>query len=313
MEKGRTTISRANRLILPVSSVPIHLNIFKTSRAYKLRIENRTSQLETPANAARYVGLPFYRLSPPKFQDVHRIGTKPLRPPQLRREKKHHLGYIHPHHQPTSPIKTNHTTQPTAMATTASKPTKLPVTVDKPTPYTFDLGLLLANDPNPVAIPPSTNRAALETHLASVARDGAQVLINQLLTTCAINSTPAGVLLTLPPPQTALPREKPVPAPKAETKWSAFAKRRGIKPKTREQRRNQQYNESTGEFERRWGYKGANKAGQDDAIIEVSAAQEAQRKEGTSVRGDKRREIREKVKRNERRMRKNQRNAEGRK
>ncbi|KAH6847491.1 ribosomal biogenesis regulatory protein [Chaetomium sp. MPI-CAGE-AT-0009] len=201
------------------------------------------------------------------------------------------------------------------MAATASKPAKLPVTVDKPTPYTFDLGLLLANDPNPVAIPSAaaTDRAALESHLASVARDGTQVLINQLLTTCAISSTPAGVLLSLPPVQTALPREKPVPAAKAETKWSAFAKRRGIKPKTREQRRNLQYNESTGEFERRWGYKGANKAGQDDAIIEVSAAKEAQRKEGTSVRGDKRREIRERVKRNERRMRKNQRNAEGRK
>jgi regulator of ribosome biosynthesis len=122
------------------------------------------------------------------------------------------------------------------------------------------------------------------------------------------------VLLSLPPTTTPLPREKPVPAPKPETKWSAFAKRRGIKPKTREQRRNQQYNDKTGEFERKWGYKGANKAGQDDAIIEVKAKDEAERMEkGTSVRGDKRREIREKVKRNERRERKNQRNAEGRK
>jgi regulator of ribosome biosynthesis len=198
------------------------------------------------------------------------------------------------------------------MATTTQKPTKLPVTVDKPTPYNFDLGLLLANDPNPVAIPTTT--ANLESHLAQVGRDGAQVLINQLLTTCAITSTPAGVLLSLPPTTTPLPREKPVPAPKPETKWSAFAKRRGIKPKTREQRRNQQYNEATGEFERKWGYKGANKAGQDDAIIEVKAKDEAERMEkGTSVRGDKRREIREKVKRNERRERKNQRNAEGRK
>lgn len=200
------------------------------------------------------------------------------------------------------------------MATTTQKAPKLPVTVDKPTPYTFDLGLLLANDPNPVALPRTTDSAALESHLASVARDGAQVLINQLLTTCPISSTPAGVLLALPPQQTPLPREKPVPAPKAETKWSAFAKRRGIKPKTREQRRNQQYNEATGEFERKWGYKGANKAGQDDPIIEVDAKKEAQRAEGTSVRGDKRREIRERVKRNERRMRRNERNAaEGRK
>ncbi|KAK4116490.1 ribosomal biogenesis regulatory protein [Canariomyces notabilis] len=197
--------------------------------------------------------------------------------------------------------------------TTTQKPPKLPVTVDKPTPYTFDLGLLLANDPNPVALPKSSDPSALESHLASVARDGAQVLINQLLTTLPISSTPQGVLLTLPPVQTPLPREKPVPTPKPETKWSAFAKRRGIKPKTREQRRNLQYNEATGEWERKWGYKGANKAGQDDAIIEVSAKKEAERKEGTSVRGDKRREIRERVKRNERRMRRNLRNAEGRK
>ncbi|KAL2141847.1 hypothetical protein VTI28DRAFT_1883 [Corynascus sepedonium] len=202
------------------------------------------------------------------------------------------------------------------MSTATTKQTvKLPVTVDKPTPYTFDLGLLLANDPNPVGLPSSSSndRAAIESHLASVARDGAQVLINQLLTTCPVTSTQAGVLLSLPPPQTPLPREKPVPTPKPETKWSAFAKRRGIKPKTREQRRNLQYNEVTGEFERKWGYKGANKAGQDDPIIEVKAAKEAERKEGTSVRGDKRREIRERVKRNERRMRRNQRNSEGRK
>ncbi|KAK3310672.1 ribosomal biogenesis regulatory protein [Chaetomium strumarium] len=181
-------------------------------------------------------------------------------------------------------------------------------------PYTFDLGLLLANDPNPISVPRTHDTATLEAHLTAVARDGAQVLINQLLTTCPISSTPQGVLLGLPPQQTPLPREKPVPTPKPETKWEAFAKRRGIKPKTREQRRNLQYNEATGEFERRWGYKGANKGGlQDEPIIEVNVKKEAERREGTSVRGDKRREIREKVKRNERRMRKNLRNAEGRK
>ncbi|KAL2016527.1 hypothetical protein VTK56DRAFT_3421 [Thermocarpiscus australiensis] len=201
------------------------------------------------------------------------------------------------------------------MSVDTQKPPKLPVTVDKPTPYTFDLGLLLANDPNPVSLPQptKTDRAALESHLASVARDGAQVLINQLLTTCAISSTPQGVFLSLPPPQTPLPREKPVPTPKPETKWQAFARRRGIKPKTREQRRNLQYNEATGAWERRWGYKGANKAGQDEPVVEVDARTEAARPEGTSVRGDKRREIRERVKRNERRMRRNLRNAEGRK
>ncbi|KAK4447634.1 ribosomal biogenesis regulatory protein [Podospora aff. communis PSN243] len=193
----------------------------------------------------------------------------------------------------------------TAPAGTSQTP-KLPVTVEKPTPYTFDLGLLLANDPNPLEI--DSDPSQREASLAAIARDGTQSLINQLLTTCPITSTPAGVLLSLPPPQTAIPREKPVPAPKAETKWSAFAKRRGIKPKTREQRRNLAYDEVTGEFGRKWGYKGANKAGQDEPIIEVpNSKKEQQRKEGTSIRGDKRREIREKIKRNERKMRSNER------
>ncbi|KAK0624691.1 ribosome biogenesis regulatory protein-domain-containing protein [Bombardia bombarda] len=185
------------------------------------------------------------------------------------------------------------------------KAPKLPVTVSKPTPYTFDLGLLLALDPNPLAIDPANREASL----AAIARDGAQVLINQLLTACPISSTPEGVLLSLPAAQTAIPREKPIPAPKTESKWAAFAKRRGIAPKTREQRRNLQYDEKTQEWGRKWGYKGANKAGQDEPIIELNLKKESERKEGTTVRGDKRREIREKIKRNERKQRANERNA----
>jgi regulator of ribosome biosynthesis len=86
--------------------------------------------------------------------------------------------------------------------------TKLPVTVDKPTPYTFDLGFLLANDPNPLEV----DSANLEEGLAATARDGAQALINQLLGTCPITSTPAGVLLGLPESTTHLPREKVISA-----------------------------------------------------------------------------------------------------
>lgn len=82
--------------------------------------------------------------------------------------------------------------------------TRLPVIVDKATPFTFDLGYLLANDPNPLELK-SEN---IEDDLAATARDGAQALINQLLSTCPITSTPAGVLLTLPTPTTHLPREK---------------------------------------------------------------------------------------------------------
>lgn len=187
----------------------------------------------------------------------------------------------------------------------ADEKPKLVVAVDKPTPYTFDLGHLLAEDPNPLSL----DHADLEQSLASVARDGAQALINQLLSTCPLNSTSDGVLLTLPPPTTRLPREKPVPEPKPPTKWERFAAKKGIKPKTREQRRNLAYDEQSGEWKRKWGYGGLNKQGQDDPIIEVDMKAERERKEGTSIRGDGRRQRKENLRRNERKMRKNERQA----
>ncbi|KAI1461601.1 ribosomal biogenesis regulatory protein [Annulohypoxylon moriforme] len=156
--------------------------------------------------------------------------------------------------------------------TTTTKP-KLDVSVTKPTPYTFDLGLLLANDPNPLSTSTpaeSSTSSALEAQLAATARDGAQALINQLLTTLPLSTTPSGVLLSLPTPTTPLPREKPLPAPKEPTKWEQFAARKGIKPKTREQRRAKgtAYNEATGEWERTWGYDkgGAKKKREDGAV-----------------------------------------------
>ncbi|KAK8125195.1 ribosome biogenesis regulatory protein [Apiospora kogelbergensis] len=173
----------------------------------------------------------------------------------------------------------------------ASTKPKLDISVDKPTPYTFDLGLLLANDANP--LPPSTSSGDLEERLAATARDGAQALsrcpyrfrlarkldcsritlrelsltrnivVNQMLTTLPLSSTPAGVLLTLPQTTTPLPREKPLPAQKEKTKWQQFAERKGIKPKTREQRREKSrtFNEDKGEWEKTWGYKGKRKEG----------------------------------------------------
>ncbi|KOS19482.1 Regulator of ribosome biosynthesis [Escovopsis weberi] len=190
------------------------------------------------------------------------------------------------------------------MSVLASKP-KLPVVVEKPTPYTFDLGHLLAEDPNAVSL----DRENMEQSLAELARDGAQSLINQLLTTCPLQSTTDGVLLTLPEPTTRLPREKPVPQPKPPTKWERFAAKKGIKPKTREQRRNLAFDEESGEWKRKWGYQALNKKGEDDWLVEVDQKKEADRQEGTSIRGDGRRERKERVRRNERKMRKNERDA----
>jgi regulator of ribosome biosynthesis len=189
----------------------------------------------------------------------------------------------------------------------ASKP-KLAVAVEKPTPYTFDLGLLLANDPNPLPTLNKNDPIEAEATLASVARDGAQSLINQLLTTCPITSTKSdGVLLSLPTISTPLPREKPIPQPKELTKWQRFAAKKGIKPKTREARKNLAWDEETGEWKRKWGYQALNKKGEDYPIVEVDMKAEREAKEGQTQQREGRRLRVERIKRNDRKMRKNER------
>jgi regulator of ribosome biosynthesis len=178
-----------------------------------------------------------------------------------------------------------------------------PVTVDKPIPYTFDLGNLLCNDANP--LPPNPSPA----DIASAARDCAQALINELLANVPIRSSPDdGLLLTLPPPTTPLPREKPLPTPKPETKWERFARKKGIKDKKRGEGK-MVYDEEKGEWVPRWGYKGKNKDGEGDWIVEVDEKKERSSEEGETVRGQGRRERVERVKRNERAQKANERRA----
>lgn len=144
----------------------------------------------------------------------------------------------------------------------------------KPQPYTFDLGLLLCNDPNPV--PPL--REDKEATLASIARDTAQGLINQLLTTRPITKDNDGALqLNLPPPTTQLPREKPVPKVKEKTKWERFAEKKGIKAKRKDGKL--AYDDAKGEWRPKYGFKGKKTTGvQDDWVVEVDGKADAARK-----------------------------------
>ena len=177
------------------------------------------------------------------------------------------------------------------------------VTVSKPTPYDFDLGNLLATDPNPVT-------STAEESLRSTARDGAQALLNQCLTTCTITSTPAGVLLNLPAATTPLPREKRVPVEKPLTKWQQFAARKGIEGNQRRDGK-MVYDEETGEWVPKWGYKGINKKGEGDWLVEVNEKKEQKGKEQSvgdagEGRGLGRQERKERIRRNDRRMRSNE-------
>ncbi|KAJ5092053.1 ribosomal biogenesis regulatory protein [Penicillium alfredii] len=207
-----------------------------------------------------------------------------------------------------------------AGAASGSKQERLPITVSKPTPYTFDLGYLMVNDPNPLELPQGE---PLNSSLKATARDGAQSLLNQLLTTCEIKSSVQdGVLLSLPAPATMLPRHKPLPTPKPPTKWELFARKKGIgkyntKPGAaladKERRKKLVYDEASGEWVPRWGYKGKNKAEDDQWLVEVPEKdwkkEEDAAAKGSSIRGMSRTERKDRIKRNERKMRSNDRRA----
>jgi regulator of ribosome biosynthesis len=64
-----------------------------------------------------------------------------------------------------------------------------------------------------------------------------------------------GRVAQLPPPTTVLPREKPVPKARPPTKWEVFAQRKGI---VKRKRSKLEFDEGSGEYKRRHGYKKAN-------------------------------------------------------
>jgi len=79
-----------------------------------------------------------------------------------------------------------------------------------------------------------------------------------------------GRLAILPNPVTLLPREKPLPKPKDETRWDKFAKLKGI---NKRKRTKLIYEEESGEYKRRWGYKRANDPAKTDQwLIEAKAS-----------------------------------------
>jgi len=146
----------------------------------------------------------------------------------------------------------------------------------KPQPYNFDLGNLLCNDPNPLPSLADNKEATLQ----AVARDTAQALINQLLTTCPITKSTddQSLQLNLPPPTTLLPREKPVPKEKEKTKWEKFAAKKGIKPKKRDGKL--AFDETSKEWKPKYGYKGKKGEGvQDDWLVEIDEKAERKKAE----------------------------------
>ncbi|ETS60582.1 hypothetical protein PaG_05434 [Moesziomyces aphidis] len=147
----------------------------------------------------------------------------------------------------------------TALAAASSSKYK-PTTVDEgATPFQFDLGLLTSINPNPVS---STSADALRAR----ARDGVQSLINRIFVLPVTRDAEYGPLAALPAFASRLPREKSMPKPKPLTKWEKFAKQKGIQSRKKDK---MIYDEATGEWVPRWGYKGANKDLEEQWIHEL--------------------------------------------
>lgn len=153
-----------------------------------------------------------------------------------------------------------------------------PVTVDKPIPNSYDLGNLATFDPNPLDNSKLKDSAQRNSYLTEVTRDNVQLLINQILslpvktTTDNHESSSTGqnstmTLIQLPDPLTPLPREKAIPKAKAMTKWEKFAAKKGIKSKAKDGK--MVYDEETGEWVPKWGYKGKNKDLDNQWLVEV--------------------------------------------
>ncbi|KAG1562664.1 hypothetical protein G6F49_000699 [Rhizopus delemar] len=100
-------------------------------------------------------------------------------------------------------------------------------------------------------IPFSCDKSKLNDYLKELTRDNTQLIVNELFK-LPVTSADTGVLATLPDRKTIIPREKPLPKDKPLTRWEKFAKTKGILNRKRDR---MVYNEETGEYEARWGYK----------------------------------------------------------
>jgi hypothetical protein len=100
-----------------------------------------------------------------------------------------------------------------------------PSTVDKEDNLEYDLGNLMAFDPNPLneSFLHTKSQDKLNDYLMQLGRDNSQLLFNHIfqLPSRALQAE-SGRLADLPTPSSALPRAKPIPKAKEPTKWYKY-------------------------------------------------------------------------------------------
>jgi len=130
--------------------------------------------------------------------------------------------------------------------------------VKKEDDLTYDLGNLAAFDTHPF----KPSNIADEKELTKHARENVQLLVNHIFDLPRV-MTDVGPMAQLPVPTFNIPREKPLPKPKVETRWEKFAKDKGIENRKKGR---MVWDEAKQDWAPRWGYKRANDDSQDWAV-----------------------------------------------
>lgn len=135
--------------------------------------------------------------------------------------------------------------------------------------YQIDLGNLMAFDPHHHFPSLPSSREELVNEVLEKSTKLVQAVADALFNLPATED-PNGPIVTLPPPTTRLPREKPLPKKKPPTKWELFAKKKGI---VNRKKGKLAYDEQTDSWKRRHGYDRVNDDN-DIPIIEAKMTDE---------------------------------------
>mmetsp|Transcript_10452 Transcript_10452/g.20595 ORF Transcript_10452/g.20595 Transcript_10452/m.20595 type:complete len:389 (+) Transcript_10452:157-1323(+) len=125
--------------------------------------------------------------------------------------------------------------------------------------FTADLGHVAAFNTTPL----DPSKVSSNAYLREMALQNVNLLFRDLMNLPGVEGSK--VLKELPAPQFKLPRHKPLPKPKPETRWEKYARDQGIEKRKRDR---MIWDEAKQEWAPRWGYKRGNDD-QHDWLIEV--------------------------------------------
>jgi len=114
--------------------------------------------------------------------------------------------------------------------------------------FESDLGLMAGFDVTPVDAS-EVKEVGLDKHLRKLATENVKLMFRDLLDLTPVEDNLS--IRVLPDPKFKLPRQKPLPKPKPETRWEKYAKEKGIQNKKRERL---VWDDETQTWAPRWGY-----------------------------------------------------------